>query len=80
MEPGTETWRNSYGLEKRGHQRDLQEDHRTGDREASSRDFQRVVENQELDLVEWSPPSETEEEPSSTTSNASVRGKKKTFG
>jgi hypothetical protein len=43
----------------------LQEDHRTGDREASSRDFQWVVENQELDLLEGSTPSEAEGKPTS---------------
>jgi hypothetical protein len=40
-------------LEKEeNNQHDLQEDHRAGDREASSRDFQWAVKNQELDLVE----------------------------
>jgi hypothetical protein len=33
-------------------QHDLQEEHQAGDREASSRDFQWVAKNQELDLVE----------------------------
>jgi hypothetical protein len=32
--------------------RDLQEYNRAGDREVNSRDYQRVVENKELDLME----------------------------
>jgi hypothetical protein len=40
------------GEKKENNQHDLQEGHRAGDREASSRDFQRVAKNQELDLVE----------------------------
>jgi hypothetical protein len=40
----------------------------------SSRDFQRVAENQELDLVEGSTPSEAEEKP---TSSISIRRARK---
>jgi hypothetical protein len=57
-------------------QQDLKKYHRAGDREVSSMNFQWVAENQELDLVEWLTPFEMEES-SSTTSNASIRGKKK---
>jgi hypothetical protein len=48
-----------------------QEGFRTGVREASSRDVQRVAENEELNCVEGSAFSETEEEP---TRSFSVRG------
>jgi hypothetical protein len=41
-------------------QEDLQEDHQAGDHEVSSRDFQLVAKNHELDLLEGSTPSETE--------------------
>jgi hypothetical protein len=51
-------------------QQELQEGHRPGDHEASSSDFQQVAENQELDLVEGSPPCQAEEKP---TSSVSVR-------
>jgi hypothetical protein len=37
---------------QKDNQPDPLEDHRAGDREASCRDFQRAVKNQELDLVE----------------------------
>jgi hypothetical protein len=37
---------------EKNNQHDLQEDHRAGDREVSSRDFQWVAKNQKLDLVE----------------------------
>jgi hypothetical protein len=47
--------------EREDYQRELQEDHQAGDREASSRDFQRVA-----DLVEVSAPSEAEEKPTSS--------------
>jgi hypothetical protein len=59
---------------------DLQEEHRAEDREASSKDFKRNAENRKSNLVEWSAPSETEEEPRSTTSNATVSGKEENFG
>jgi hypothetical protein len=43
-------------------QRDLLEDHRAGDREASSRHFQRVAKNQEMDLAERQTPSKMKKE------------------
>jgi hypothetical protein len=48
---------------KKDNQQDLLEDHRTGDIEASCKDFQRVAKNHKSDLVEGSAPSEKEEEP-----------------
>jgi hypothetical protein len=48
----------------------LREKHRTGNRKADSRIFCRVTKNQELDIVEGSSPSETEEDP---TRSFSVR-------
>jgi hypothetical protein len=43
-------------------QQEVQEDHWAGNREVSSRNSQRVVENQELDLVEELTPSEMKKE------------------
>jgi uncharacterized Ntn-hydrolase superfamily protein len=49
-------------LKQEDNQRDLLEDHRARDHEASSMDFRRIAKNQELDLVEGSTPSETEKD------------------
>jgi hypothetical protein len=59
MEPGTRNQeprlRGVATVWKREeNQWELQEEHRAGDCEARSRDFQRVAENQEFDLVERS--------------------------
>jgi hypothetical protein len=66
------TLRGSATAWNRENQRDLQEDHRAGGLEASSRDFQRVAENQELDLVGGSAPSEAEEPTSSISARRVV--------
>jgi hypothetical protein len=58
-EPGHKT----AATTQEGIQQDPQEDPRTGDQETSSWDFQRVVDNQGLGIVEGSPPSKAVEEP-----------------
>jgi hypothetical protein len=60
MEPGIETSRSGYVLETRVQPAGPTGRHGAGDREASSRNFQRVVKKQELGLVEGSTPSEAE--------------------
>jgi predicted phosphohydrolase len=47
---------------KRENQRELQEDHWAGNHEASSRNFQQVTRNEEIDLVEGSASSKVEKE------------------
>jgi hypothetical protein len=64
----------SSSQKRRADLQDPQEDPRAGICEASERDVQGVSKNKEMYLVEWSAPSETEEEPTSVTSNVSVRG------
>jgi hypothetical protein len=77
----------------RGHKRDQQEGFWIGVHEESNQGVQRVAEDERLesmegstlagarkqgsDIVERSAPSRTEEEPNSTTGNASIRRKKK---
>jgi hypothetical protein len=62
MERKTEISMSSYVLEAEDNLRDIQEDHRAGDHEANSRDFQQVTKNDGLDIVEGSALYKTEKE------------------
>jgi hypothetical protein len=63
-EPRPET----AAAKQEGIQQDFQEDPRAGVLEANSREVERVAEGEELELVEGSTSSETEEEPTSNVS------------
>jgi hypothetical protein len=61
-------------------QRDIQEDNWAGDREASSKDFQRDAENKRPDLVEGSAPSLKKKELAGTHCNPSPQKGERLLG
>jgi hypothetical protein len=76
--PGRHQWKEkpifqeaATSCKREDNQRDLQEDNRAGDPEASSWDFQLVMLNDGLNIAEKSAPSKTEKE----TANGVLAGK-----